>query len=122
MWGDVDDKALFLKRAIEFTGDHEKYGEYMRRVVREWTVSCENALTNSTLNKKAWIGHAACALALGCPEDITRLAWGYLSDEQRLLANEEAARAIRSWEKSYRKDRQLSHDLDQSLLFEGHPR
>jgi hypothetical protein len=98
MWGDVDDVRGYLERAIEFTGDHSLYGRYMERVVREWRYSCENALTDLHLNRRAWVGHAACAMALGCPEDITRRAWGYLTDEQRLLANEQAERAIRLWE------------------------
>jgi hypothetical protein len=97
MWAEVDDRKRFLEAAIAFTGDHIKYGGYMMRVVNEWTFSCENALTDPALNKKAWVGHAACALAIGCPEDITRQAWGFLTDEQRLLANKAAARAIRQW-------------------------
>jgi hypothetical protein len=100
MWGEVDNREKFIALAIKFTGDHKRYGSYMKRVVREWPVSCENALTDHALNKKAWIGHAACALALGCPEDITREAWGHLTDEQRILANQEAGRAIRMWEQS----------------------
>ena len=117
MWGEVDDPALYLKRAIEFTGDHKLYGSYMRRVVREWELSCENALTDHALNKKAWIGHAACAMALGCPENITRLAWGHLTDEQRILANKEAARALREWEDRYRESKGLCQDMGEQVLF-----
>lgn len=117
MWGDVDDRALFLKRAIEFTGDHYRYGKFMRQVVKKWVKSCENALTDHSLNKRAWIGHAACAMALGCPEDITRLAWGHLTDEQRLLANKEATRALRLWEQSYRADKGIHNDMGETMLF-----
>lgn len=116
MWGDVKDKAIMLKRAVEFTGDHELYGLYMQRVVSEWSFSCENALTDSNLNKKAWIGHAASALALGCPEDITRLAWGRLSYEQRVLANREAERAIKQWKDNRRKNSDISENVGKSLL------
>lgn len=98
MWGDVQDRATFLRRAILFTGNYRLYGRYMLRVVNEWPNSCENALTDMTLNRKAWVGHAACALALGCPEDITRQAWGHLTNEQRALANGQADRAISHWE------------------------
>lgn len=98
MWGDVQDRATFLRRAILFTGNYRLYGRYMLRVVNEWPNSCENALTDMSLNRKAWVGHAACALALGCPEDITRQAWGHLTNEQRALANGQADRAISHWE------------------------
>lgn len=99
MWGDCENEAAMLERAIKFTGNAKLYGSYMRRVVREWVYSCENALTDPHLNKRAWVGHAAAALAFRCPEDVTRKAWGYLTDEQRLLANTEASNAIGWWEK-----------------------
>lgn len=103
MWGTVENRLKYLDRAIEFTGDHKKYGRFMMRVINEWKISCENALTDYSLNRKAWVGHAACALALGCPEDITREAWGTLTDEQQLLANKEAGAAIQAWEYNYFK-------------------
>jgi hypothetical protein len=116
MWSDVDDRKAMLQRAIDFTGDHALYGSYMMRVIREWPISCENALTDQALNKRAWVGHAACAMAIGCPEDITRQAWGMLSDEQRLLANKEADGALRAWEHAYRKDRGLHEEVGGALL------
>ena len=116
MWSAVDNKKEWLARAIAFTGDHALYGSYMLRVIKEWPISCENALTDESLNQRAWVGHAACALAIGCPEDITREAWGLLSDEQRILANREADRAIRVWRNNYAKIRGLRSSLDQPLL------
>jgi len=116
MWGEATDARAMLDQAIAFTADHELYGEHMMRVIREWPISCENALTDASLNQKAWVGHAACALALACPEDITRKAWGYLTDEQRLLANKAAARAIREWSFTYAKDRGVLQDVGGALL------
>jgi len=118
MWGCVQDKKLWLKKAIKFTSDHKLYGRFMMRVVNEWPVSCENALTDMTLNRKAWVGHAAAALAIGCPEDITRQAWGMLTDEQQLLANKKADRAIRVWEYNYYvKNNDIHTDVDGEMLF-----
>lgn len=116
MWSDVENKKEMLSRAIAFTGNHKLYGSYMMRVIVEWPISCENALTDSSLNQKAWVGHAATAMAIGCPEDITREAWGHLTDEQRLLANQEADRAIRVWRYAYGKDRGLLPDMGEALL------
>ncbi len=117
MWGDVPDNKAALASAVEFTGNHKLYGSFMRRVANEWPVSCENALTDPYMNKKAWIGHAAVALALQIPEDITRKAWGLLRHEQRILANKEAARAIRQWEDDYIKSRGLCRSMEAPLLF-----
>jgi len=121
MWGESRNPKNDLAKAIEFTGDHALYGGYMMRVVKEWPISCENALTDTNINQKAWVGHAAVALALGIPEDITRKAWGNLTDEQRFLANQKAARAICYWRTSYRKDKDLHQDMGGPLLWPGTP-
>jgi hypothetical protein len=105
MWGNVDDKDKYLKWAIEFTGDAELYGSYMMDVAREWTKSCQHNLSNRTQNRKAWIGHAACAKAYGCPEHIVRQAWSHLSEEQQIAANKKADEAIEYWEQENAKDR-----------------
>ena len=117
MWGEVANRRLFLQRAEIFTGNHRLYGRYMQRVTVEWPNSCINALTDYNLNRKAWIGHAACALALRCPEDITRQAWGLLTHEQRILANRQADRAIQSWEMRYRASLGIRADVASPLLF-----
>lgn len=96
MWGDVRRRKTWLHIAIAFTGDHELYGEWMMRVIDEWPRSCEQNLTKSG-DKRAWIGHAAVALAIGCPEDIVREAWGHLSKDQQDKANDKAQAAIDTW-------------------------
>ena len=85
---------------IEFTGNHIFYGNAMNRVINEWKYSCEQNLTNKSINKKAWIGHAACCLAINAPEYLVRRAWWQLSESQRTLANQEADKAILVWEQS----------------------
>lgn len=117
MWGEATDKKAALDVAIAFTSDHKLYGHYMRRVCNEWPVSCENALTDPYLNQKAWVGHAAVALAHSIPEDITREAWRYLTHEQKYLANQEAERAIAAWKERYIKDRGLRSELGEQVLF-----
>lgn len=104
MWGQVADHETYLQKAIEFTGDHKRYGRWMMRVVHEWYFSCEHNLSNVTQNRQAWIGHAAVAMALRCPEDIVREAWWHLTDLQRELANKQADKAINYWERHYEKE------------------
>lgn len=101
MWGSVSDRKKFLKLAIEFTGDYKLYGRWMIKVVEKWPISCAHNLSNTTQNRKAWIGHAACALAHGIPEDIVRQAWAQLSEDQQRLANKKADEAIEYWEEEY---------------------
>ena len=98
MWGLADDRQAMLDWAVDFTGDAERYGEWMMKVAREWTHSCEHNLSNKTQNRKAWIGHAACAYANRCPEDIVRQAWAMLAEDQQEAANNKAQKAIDFWE------------------------
>lgn len=98
MWGISKDKFADLEWAIEFTGNHELYGSWMIKVADSWNYSCDHNLSNMTQNRRAWIGHAACAFANKCPEDIVRKAWGYLTKEQQDSANYEADKAIKYWE------------------------
>lgn len=99
MWGVVPNRKEWLDKAIEFTGDHRLYGSWMFRVADAWKYSCEHHLTKLETNRKPWIGHAAVALAIQCPEDIVREAWGYLTPEQQDLANDQAQKAIEYWER-----------------------
>jgi hypothetical protein len=91
----------FLKAAIALTGDYQVYGYWMMEAIRLWEYSCEHNLTDTAINRQAYIGHAACCLAIGCPEHITREAWHYLTQKQQNDANKEADKAISKWEAKY---------------------
>lgn len=103
MWGSVEGRYSYLQKAIAFMEDTKKFGKYMRQVVDEWEYSCEHNLSNIESNRRAWIGQAAVALKMNCPETITRDAWQYLNEEQQKRANSEADKAIKYWEKIYVK-------------------
>ena len=96
MWGDVSHRKTWLEIATAFTGNSDLYGEWMLRVVNEWPFSCEHNLSKRG-DKRPWIGHAAFALAIRCPEDIVRQAWALLSEEQQKRANQKADEAIECW-------------------------
>ncbi len=93
-----EEKKEFLNKAVEFTGNAELYGSWMLKVIEAWPVSCEQNLSDVGMNRRAWVGHAAVCLAIGCPEDITREAWGSLTKQQQDEANAKADYAIVQWE------------------------
>jgi hypothetical protein len=97
-----EDKEYF-KKAVEFTGNHKLYGFWMMEVADNWKNSCEHNLTDRSMNRQAWIGHAACCLGIGCPEHITRRAWWELTQKQQDDANLMADRAIKYWEDKHEK-------------------
>ena len=100
MWQGLpkEEADKMLPKAIEFTGDHKLYGSWMMKIIYAWPYSCEQNLTDNSINRRAWIGHAACCLAIGCPEHITRQAWHYLTQKQQDKANAQADKAINIWE------------------------
>lgn len=104
MWG-RDDR---LQEAIDFTGDHERYGQAMKEVTEHWKYACEHNLSNQTINRRAWIGHAAVCFKLGICESTTRQAWAHLNDRQRYLANLQADKNILAWEQRQKSTNTLN--------------
>jgi hypothetical protein len=100
MWRKVtqSEENKMLPIAIEFTGNAEKYGNAMMRVINEWPITCEHNLTDNSQNRRAFLGHCAVCLQLGIPEYITRLAWHQLSQKQQDEANDKADYAIEQFE------------------------
>lgn len=82
---------------ISFIGNHTAYGKSMLKAVKFWKYSCENFLTNVSINRLAYIGHAGCCIEKGYPEYLVRRAWKLLNENQRYLANKEAEKAVKIW-------------------------
>ena len=103
MWKQVPIKhrQMYQDKSAALMIAHDDFEVAMKRAVNEWTFSCEAALTASTMNHQAWMGHAGCAINHNAPEDITRLAWRSLNEEQQALANLAADRAIEYWRTKY---------------------
>lgn len=103
MWRKIKktEEECYLHWAVEFTGNDELYGSYMLRVAIDYPLATIHNLSDKSINRRAWIGHAACSIANACPEYIVRSAWGLLTDTQRMQANLRADYAIYLWEKSY---------------------
>jgi hypothetical protein len=116
VWG--KERAELLTQAIAFTGNAEDYGAAMLRVIEEFPIASEHNLTDLAQNRQAWIGHAACYLALDLPEDIVREAWGQLTQDQRDAANAVADIAIAAWHEQYEAKNQY---LYQQMALPGIP-
>ena len=101
MWETQKDDGSLLLLAIDFTGDYVEYGKSMVEAVTNWDRTMLNALTNYSLNQRAFVGHCGACLRHGLPEVITRKAWSHLTDKQRFYANREADKAILIWRRKY---------------------
>lgn len=102
-----------LQQAIEFTGDHVRYGLAMGEVIQAWPRTMLNSLTSTGINRRAFLGHCAVCFKLGIAESITRQAWGFLTDKQRHDADAQAQKHIIEYEKSHRA---IHKTVGESLL------
>jgi hypothetical protein len=101
MWRVVEDKEYAVSESARLMIASAEFERACYRVIHEWPFSTEAALSATVINHQAWIGHAACALNHGAPEDLTRQAWRTLTEEQQVLANAAADRAIDAWRSAY---------------------
>lgn len=97
----VEDRDGYVHKSRELMLDCNAFESAMRLAVDSWPFSCEAALSASTMNHQAWIGHAGCAINHNAPEDLTRQAWRTLTKDQQEAANAAADRAIAYWRENY---------------------
>ena len=91
---------IFIKDAIKFMSNTELFAKSMTEVVEKWTYTMIHHLSNSSLNKRAFVGQCACSYALNCPESIVRIAWKHLTEKQRNDADIQAERVIKNYLKN----------------------
>jgi ParB-like chromosome segregation protein Spo0J len=80
-----------------------EFDRALNRVITEWKHSCEHYLTNLAMNRIAWMGQAALCIEKGIPSEF-RGGYGLLTEEQQLVADQTALKAINSWMHSNGRD------------------
>lgn len=79
-----------------FLSDSKLFADTLAKVVAEWRYSCEHYLTNSSMNRIAWLGQAAACYALGIPSAY-RSGFFLLTEAQQEEANQVALSALNTW-------------------------
>lgn len=92
-----DGREERVAEAARILGTPKICREAMEKVVSEWRIATEYNLSNAGINRKAWLGQAACSCYAGIHEDETREAWGIMTTAQRTEANRIAAEIIKKW-------------------------
>lgn len=80
----------------DFLSNEEEFKNALDRVISEWKFSCEHYLTNSAMNRIAWLGQAALCISKGIPSEF-RGGFSLLTEEQQSKANEIALSALNKW-------------------------
>lgn len=108
-----------VEKAAYILGTPEICKQAMEKVISEWKIATEYNLSNAEINRKAWLGQAACSCYANIHEDETREAWGLMTEQQRIKANQIAASIIKKWlrEREDKESGQISMFNDWGNIF-----
>lgn len=88
----------------EFLGDLKRFESALRRVLKEWPISCEQFLSNRNINRIAWLGQSSMCIDTGIPACF-RAGFSALDECGQAAANTLADRFLRMWEWSRKGSR-----------------
>ena len=80
----------------DFLSNGDKFREALGHVIEEWVFSCEHYLTNTAMNRIAWLGQAAMCYATGIPSKYCS-GFNLLTKEQQAEANLIALDSLNDW-------------------------
>lgn len=74
----------------------DEFDKVLEKVLDEWKYSCEHNLTNSSMNRIAWLGQAAVAYKYNVPSRYSS-GWSLLTQEEQEKANRVAYNHLNKW-------------------------
>lgn len=80
----------------ELLTNEEEFKNALNQVITTWKNSCEHYLTNSAMNRIAWLGQASLCIARQIPSDF-RGGWQLLTEEEQSKANAIALEYLNKW-------------------------
>ncbi len=84
------------ERYREFLSDLELFSESITRVMKEWTHSSDQFLSNGNINRIAWLGQSSMCIHTGIPSCF-RGGFKLLTPEQQIDANALAEQRLNEW-------------------------
>lgn len=97
MYSESDlDRDEALEMYATFFRDIARFTAAMIRVTQEWPISCEQFLTNDSINRIAWLGQASMCMDTGVPRCF-RAGFMLLSRDEQAAANQAAEDMLRHW-------------------------
>lgn len=80
----------------DFLSDLDAFRDGLEKVTTEWKYSCEHYLTNSAMNRIAWLGQASMCAVHGVPSEY-RGGYSLLTKDQQTAADELALEYLNRW-------------------------
>jgi hypothetical protein len=106
-------RKSYIAAAADLMRQPCEFKAAMIRVTNEWPKSCEANLTAESVNRIAWLGHAGNCIAVGSPEEATRVAWHTLDSYEQKIANKVAGEALELWLCKHRRATATPNLFDQ---------
>lgn len=110
----LNDLETLKQKSIDLLSNDNLFFEKALEMIFKWPVCADYNLSNTSLNRRAWIGQATCNYVHFVPEIITRLSWSELSEQEKLKANFKANKIIKIYEN---RDREIYKNLGTKVLF-----
>lgn len=102
MWESRRNEHQYINASYTLLNNSEQCEIAMLDVINLWPISSMHHLSKNWVNRRPWIGQAACCLYRGSSEEETRIAWNlHLSRDAQDLANKIADNVIAKWERLY---------------------
>jgi hypothetical protein len=95
---EIKDKNYLINKVVELFSNPKETEKYMDMVIKNWHCSCEHNLTNTSMNRVAWLGQSACCLYAKVPFNITMEAWNLVPQDFQNQANKIAEIIIEKYE------------------------
>ena len=89
-----------IQSCLSLLGVYNDCRAAMMRVVSEWPIATSHQLSDSSKNRRPWLGRASCCITSSVREDAVKQAWWILSEEKRCAANRAADEVIAIWEQN----------------------
>ena len=102
------DEEKKIESCVFLLSSPSMFEHYGREVTKAWKYSCEHYLTESSRNRRAYLGQASCFFYCGAPEFVTKKAWNSMSQKSQERANAIADVLIYRFLKGLGKKSQLS--------------
>lgn len=80
----VEEKVFKCRDILQ---DVNKCDKFFSLVTKEWPNSSKVHLSNRSINRQAWIGHASFCISHGANEDEGILGWHLITKEEQQRAN-----------------------------------
>jgi hypothetical protein len=103
--------------AARILSDRKRLLNASRTVLLDWPITSAVHLSNLSLNRKAWMGHAANFIVCGAGEDSSVAAYWTLTQQQQDMANGTVMEVILEWEQDV-LNRAISRPQKSQLEFQ----